>query len=186
MAAERRGELGGFGFGDEGAPLTIVEVVALGPKCYSEYLCDSRQYFHKFKAKGFAKQHRNLLEHESYRRAWMDGRPGAAVTSYHFQSRNHVVNLVEVQRLGLTAFTDKVYQVSRLHSRPHGHFRNLTEPFRSLCLLLPPALVDYVYSFLGPGGYLCLEAARRDRRGSDQRAGVLPPILKSVCSEFKA
>ena len=39
LAAERRGELGGFG--DEGAPLAIAEVVALAPKCYSECLTDS-------------------------------------------------------------------------------------------------------------------------------------------------
>ena len=65
LAAERRGELGGFG--DEGAPLAIAEVVVLGPKWYSEYLTDSTDFFHKFKVKHLSKLQRKKLTHEEYR-----------------------------------------------------------------------------------------------------------------------
>ena len=166
LAAERRGELGGFG--DEGAPFTIAEVVALGPKCYSEWLTNSKQIFHKFKAKGMAKQHRKQLTHEAYRKAWLEGTPGAPVVSYRFESQNHVVNLTRVEKIGLSPFTDKVWQLDGYNSRPHGHWRNLPEPFPTLCLLayglhesgksLPAIFVDKVLSFLMcDAGYLALE-----------------------------
>ena len=166
LAEERRGELGGFG--DEGAPFTIAEVVALGPKCYSEWLTDSKQFVHKFKAKGMAKQHRKQLTHDAYRKAWLEGKPGSPVVSYRFESKNHVVNLTRVEKIGLSPFTDKVWQLDRYNSRPHGHWRNLPEPFPTLCLLafglhesgmsLPAVFVDKVLSFLMPSaGYLALE-----------------------------
>ncbi|CAE7357566.1 unnamed protein product, partial [Symbiodinium pilosum] len=85
---------------------------------------------------------RKQLTHEAYRQAWMEGIPGEAVISYRFESRNHVVNLVCVQKVGLSPFTDKVYQLDRHNSRPHGHWRNL---------------IFEVISFLAPGGYLVLE-----------------------------
>ena len=166
LAAERRGELGGFG--DEGAPLCIAEVVALGPKCYSEWQTDATKFFHKFKAKGFSKQQRKLMTHEAYRRAWMDGKPGASTITYRFESKNHVMNLVKVHKIGLCPFTDKVWQLDLYNSRPHGHWRNMPEPFVSLCLLafglhesgrsLPACFVDKVLSFLvADAGYLALE-----------------------------
>ena len=76
LAAERRDKLGGFG--DKEASLTLAEVVALGSKCYSEFLTNSSESFHKFKAKSMAKQHRKQLT----------GTPGEAVTSYRFESRS--------------------------------------------------------------------------------------------------
>ena len=103
-------------------------MVALGPKSYSEWLTDSVKFFHKFKSKGMAKLHRKQLTHEAYRKAWLDGAPGQPVVSYRFESQNHVVNLVRVEKLGLCAFTDKVYRVNQRDSRPHGHWRNLPEP----------------------------------------------------------
>ena len=166
LAAERRGELGGFG--DEGAPLCIVEVVALGPKCYSEWQTDAAKFYRKFKAKGFSKQQRKQMTHEAYRRVWMEGKPGAPSISYRFESKNHVMNLVKVQEIGLSPFTDKVWQLDRCNSRPHGHWRNMPEPCVSLCLLafglhesgrsLPACFVDKVLSFLvADAGYLALE-----------------------------
>ena len=119
LAAERRDKLGGFG--DKGASLTLAEVVALGSKCYSEFLTNSSESFHKFKAKSMAKQHRKQLTHKAYREAWMEGTPGEAVTSYRFESRSHVVNLVCVQKVGLSPFTDKVYQLDMRNSQLHGH-----------------------------------------------------------------
>ena len=172
LAVRRQGELGGFG--DEGAPLTISEVVALGPKSYSEWLTDSVKFFHKFKSKGMAKLHRKQLTHEAYRKAWLDGAPGQPVVSYRFESQNHVVNLVRVEKLGLCAFTDKVYRVNQRDSRPHGHWRNLPEPLLTLCKMafcpaegtkkLPREIVDKVLSFVvGRGGYLSRELVDDDR-----------------------
>ena len=48
--------------------------------------------------------------------------------TYRVQSQNHVVNLVRIERIGITPFTDKVYQLDAYNSRPHGHWRNLPEP----------------------------------------------------------
>ena len=158
LGVRRQGELGGFG--DKGAPLLI-----------SEWLTDSVKFFHKFKSKDMAKLHRKQLTHEAYRKACLDGAPGQPVVSYRFESQNHVVNLVRVEKLGLCAFTDKVYRVNQRDSRPHGHWRNLPEPLLTLCAKwlsvlrrvpgsgkLPREIVDKVLSFIvGRGGYLSRE-----------------------------
>ena len=69
LAAERRGELGGFG--DEGALLAMAEMVGLAPRRYSEYLTNSTDFFHKFEVKSLSKQQRKKLTHEEYRRVWL-------------------------------------------------------------------------------------------------------------------
>ena len=78
------------------------------------------------------------------------------------------MNLVKVQKIGLSPFTDKVWQLDRYNSRPRRHWRNMPERFVSLCLLafglheggrsLPACFVDKVLSFLvADAGYLALE-----------------------------
>ncbi|CAE7946075.1 unnamed protein product [Symbiodinium sp. KB8] len=106
-------------------------VVALGPKSYSEWLTDSVKFFHKFKSKGMAKLHRKQLTHEAYR-------------------KNHVVNLVRVEKLGLCAFTDKGTKK------------------------LPREIVDQVLSFVvGRGGYLSCELVD-DGRWVGKIKGLVP------------
>ena len=187
LAAKRRGELGGFG--DEGAPLAIAEVVALAPKCYSEYLTDSTEFFHKFKVKGLSKQQRKKLTHEDYRKVWLSGRPGVVEPTYRFQSQNHVVGLVRIERIGVTPFTDKVHQLDAYNSRPHGHWRNLPEPIPSLCRLafglegsrrLPECFVDLVLSYLLPGGGYLARELRSD--GTVFSLDSLPCVVQKAWS----
>ena len=94
LAFERRGCLGGFG--DENAPLTMMEVVCLGPKSYSELLADGGgELRHKNKIKGIDKDNRKTLTHDEYREVLTKTGLGRSIKSHRFESKQHVVHLVE-------------------------------------------------------------------------------------------
>ncbi|CAE6938650.1 unnamed protein product [Symbiodinium natans] len=161
LAFERRGCLGGFG--DENAPLTMMEVVCLGPKSYSELLTDGGgQLHHKNKIKGIDKENRKTLTHDEYREVLTKTGLGRSITSHRFESRRHVVHLVENVKTGLCAFEDKNYKLRYDRSRPHGHWRNLPEPLpyffdKLLYGKEGQNIIDKIMSFLRPRGYVKMD-----------------------------
>ncbi|OLP94940.1 hypothetical protein AK812_SmicGene22987 [Symbiodinium microadriaticum] len=129
LAFTQRGCLGGFG--DENAPLTMMEVVCLGPKSYSKLLTDSGgELHHKNKIKGIDKDNRKTMTHDEYREVLTKTGLGRSITSHRFESRQHVVHLVENVKTGLCAFEDKNYKT--------GEGQNI---------------IDKILSFLRPRGY---------------------------------
>ena len=150
------------GFGDENAPLTMTEVVCLGPKSYSELLTDSGgELHHKNKIKGIDKDNRKTLTHNEYREVLTKTGLGRSITSHRFESRQHVVHLVENVKTGLCAFEDKNYKLRYDRSRPQGHWRNLPEPLPFFFDKLlygeigeeGQNIIDKILSFLRPRGY---------------------------------
>jgi hypothetical protein len=61
--------------------------------------------------------------HDSYRKILLDPAPSEA-TFRTFRSFGHSIVQLEVKKRLLTAFNDKVFQLSALDSRPHGHWKN--------------------------------------------------------------
>ena len=109
----------------ENGTSSISEFVGLASKMYTLLLVDRHQHEHShMKGKGVPSR---VLEtqagHEAYKKMVVTPYRSTATFS-RFQSKNHVIEKVTMEKKMLTAFNDKVFQFEQFKSRPLGHWRN--------------------------------------------------------------
>ena len=98
------------------------------------------------------------LTHEVYLEVLEEG--GEQTVQYHrLASQNHVVELRQQSKRGLSNFNDKVYQLNVHKSRPHGHYKN-NEAWAAMKANVPAPLQKHILSFVHGTG-VCLTRQRR-------------------------
>jgi hypothetical protein len=103
----------------------ILEFAGLASKMYSLLMVDreGRQHTH-MKGKGVPKR---VLAAQASHKQYMQmiAEPFESTATFSaLRSRNHVVERLQVSKRMLTAYNDKVFQLSAQESRPLGHWRN--------------------------------------------------------------
>jgi hypothetical protein len=122
--AAMKGRLGALKLENETS--FIREFGGLASKMYSLLMVDrdGQQHTH-MKGKGVPKRVlASQASHEQYMRMISEPFVSSATFSA-LRSHNHVVERLQVSKRMLTAFNDKVYQLSGQESRPLGHWRNM-------------------------------------------------------------
>ena len=116
IAAERAGELGGFGV--EHLPRRVYEEICLRAKLYTVRFHDDKD-----EQKSKTIMARARPKHEDYRAAMETGLE-APVTFSQMQCRNFIMAIINFKKKALSPLNDKVFQISALKNRPLGHWRN--------------------------------------------------------------
>jgi hypothetical protein len=103
----------------------ILEFAGLASKMYSLLMVDreGQQHTH-MKGKGVPKR---VLAAQASHKQYMQmiAEPFESTATFSaLRSRNHVVERLQVSKRMLTAYNDKVFQLSAQESRPLGHWRN--------------------------------------------------------------
>ena len=102
------------------------------------------------------------LSHEVYRGILDEG--GEQSVEYHrLASQNHVVELRQQSKRGLSGYNDKVYQLDVHRSRPHGPFKN-NEAWAAMKDRLPASLQKIVLGFVQGTGVCLTRQMRCDGR----------------------
>ena len=103
----------------------IAECVGLAAKMYSILMIgENGEDESIMKGKGVpARVLKKQATHEAYKKILFDPAPNEA-SFRAFRSLNHSIVQLEANKRTLTAFNDKVFQLSPVESRPLGHWRD--------------------------------------------------------------
>ena len=108
-------------FKDENMSKTMDEFIGLRAKMYS-YTVQEKNVK---RAKGVKRAHvKDKITHEDFRAALLTQKVKMA-TFKTIRSEKHKLYTIEITKVGLSCYDDKVFLIDGINTRAHGHYKNI-------------------------------------------------------------